>query len=114
METRIHMFVECRKVKYVFQYFKDMLNKICKMQITDSNKILHLDFKGNKRQVNTAVIMVTTYIGCIWYSRSSIKCIEAQDFKTNIIKQNHMLHLILKDNIIKYFTEEFCKVTENM
>ena len=76
IENQIHLFVECKKVKNVLLYFKDLLNKICSIKNHNIINILHLNFKANKRQCNTAILLTTAYMGCIWYNRSQTKCIE--------------------------------------
>ena len=90
-----------------------MLNKICNIQNFDILKILHLNCKANKKQSNTAIILTTLYIGCVWYNRANTKSIEVQTYRASIAKHHHLLQFILKDNMKKLFTENFCWVLEN-
>ena len=108
------MFVECEKVKNILVFFKEMLNKICNIENFDLVKMLHLNCKANKKQRNTAIILTTVYIGCVWYNRANTRSIEVQTYRASIIKHNHLLQLILGDNMKKLFTEKFCSVLENM
>ena len=49
IEDKTHMFIECKKIKYVLPYFRNMLNKICKIENIEINNILHLNFKVHKK-----------------------------------------------------------------
>ena len=114
IENQLHMFVECEKIKNILVFFKEMLNKICNIENFDLVKMLHLNCKANKKQRNTAIILTTVYIGCVWYNRANTRSIEVQTYRASIIKHNHLLQLILGDNMKKLFTEKFCSVLENM
>ena len=59
-------------------------------------------------------MLTTAYIGCIWYNRSNINYIEPHHYKSSILKHNHMLHLILGENMKKHFTEKYCKLLKNV
>ena len=105
------MFVKCKKVKNVFMYFKNLLFELCKIKSKDIVNILHLDFKAKGRENNTAVILTTTYIGCIWFNRARINCIEDYVYKANLLKHHHVLSIILKDKMVKHFNENFTNIT---
>ena len=70
------------------------------------------NFKANKRHCNTAILLTAAYIGCVWYNRSQTTCIEIQVYKTRILKQHHLLQMILKENMTKLFTENYHKLLE--
>ena len=106
------MFVECKKVKNVLHYFKDILFKVCKIKNKDIASILHLDFKANRKENNTAVILTTSYIGCIWYNRAKTICIEDHIYKSYLLKHHHILSLILKDNMSRTFNENICNIAD--
>ena len=91
-----------------------MLRKFCSIQNCEIVNILHLDLEMNQKQKNTAVVLITTYIGCIWYNRTNTIKMEARTYKTSILKHHHMLSLILKEKMSKVFNENFCKITYNM
>ena len=114
VENQIHMFVECKKIENILVYFKYVINKICNLKNVNINKILHLNFKANKNQYNTAIILTTAFIGCVWYNRGKTKCIEAHIYKTRLLKHNHILQIILKENMAKLFTENYCKLVEHI
>ena len=59
------MFIECRKVKDVLQYFKELLFKVCNVKSKGIVNTLHLDFKAKRKDNNTAVVLTSTYIGRI-------------------------------------------------
>ena len=109
-ENKTHMFLECIKVKSILKCFKYLLNKICNIKNTSDINILHLDFKAKKKQKNTAIILTTLYIGCVWQNRDLNKCIENKAFWTNILKHNHLLSWILKKKMTNIFTEQFCNI----
>ena len=88
------------------------MNKICSIKNHDITKILHLNFKANKRQINTAILLTTAYIGCVWYNRSQTTCLEIQVYKTRILKQHHLLEIILRGNMTKFLTENYYKLLE--
>ena len=108
------MFIECKKIKNILVYFKHVIDKICNIKNVNINKILHLNFNGNKNQCNTAIIVTTAFIGCVWYNRANTKFIEPQSYKTRLLKQNHLLQIILKEKMGKLFTENYCKLLENI
>ena len=112
IENQLHMFVEYKKIKNVLLYFKDLLNKICSIKNHDITKILHLNFKANKRQSNTAILLTTAYIKCVWYNRSQTTYLEIQVYKTRILKQHHLLEMILRGNMTKFLTENYYKLLE--
>ena len=108
------MFVECRKVKEVLCYFKETLFKLCKLKNKDIVNILHLDFNAKGKENNTAVILTTTYIGCIWFNRAKTNCIECHTYKNNLLKHHHILSMILKDKMPKIFNADFNNINENI
>ena len=112
VEDKVHMFVKCRKVKEVLCYFKEILFKLCKLKKNDIVNILHLDFNAKEKESNTAVILTTTYIGCIWINRAKVNHIERHIYKNNLLKQHHILSIILKDKMSKIFNDGFTNVNE--
>ena len=99
VESKLHMFIECVKVKSIFKYFKHLLNKNCDIRDFVDFNMLHLDFKASGKQKDTAIVLITSYIGCIWQNRESNKFITSNTLWTCILKQNHLLSLILKENM---------------
>ena len=99
VEDKVHMFIECGKVKDVLQYFKELLFKVCNVKSKGIVNTLHLDFKAKRKDNNTAVILTSTYIGCIWFNRARVNCIEHHVYKTNLLKHHNILSLILKDKM---------------
>ena len=114
VEDKVHMFIECRKVKDVLQYFKELLFKVCNVKSKGIVNTLHLDFKAKRKDNNTAVILTSTYIGCIWFNRARVNCIEYHVYKTNLLKHHNILSLILKDKMSKNFNEKFANIDKTL
>ena len=104
------MFIECKKTKDVLQYFKESLFKLCNVKSKGIVNTLHLDFKAKRKDNNTAVILISTYIGCIWFNRARVNCIEHHVYKTNLLKHHNILSLILKDKMSNIFNEKFTNI----
>ena len=104
------MFIECVKVKNVLQYFKELLFKVCNVKSKGIVNTLHLDFKVKRKDNNTAVVLTSTYIGCIWFNRARVNCIEHHVYKTTLLKHHNILSLILKDKMSNIFNEKFTNI----
>ena len=72
--------------------------------------MLFLDTTGfNKRDSNTIIAIVVTFICTIWYNR------EHRQDKINILKKNLILNqkhhkAILKDKMDKIFNDKYCQL----
>ena len=84
------------------------MENICDAKRLYTNKILYLDIKvGNKRQQNTAAVLVTSYIGTIWFNRFGDTAVDPYKYKIKILNQYQMLSKILEDEYTQVFTVKY-------
>ena len=110
-EDNEHMFLKCKKVENILEYFKTVLLKICNITYDNMGQIIYLDIKSNTRkQLNTTIVLTVQYIATIWYNRARNTHIDPVLFETKIFKHHKLISLILKDKMEVLFTEKYCKV----
>ena len=111
LEDNNHMFLKCKKIQSVLDYFKIVLRKTCNIEHINLEKLICLDLKlKTKKQLNTAIILTVHYISTIWYNRCRNVQIDPVFFKTNVINHHRLLSLILKDRKPNIFTEKYCTI----
>ena len=69
------MFIECKKIKDVLQYFKEILFKLCNVKSKGIVNTLHLDFKAKMKNNNTEVILISAYISCFMTKVAMPQCV---------------------------------------
>ena len=111
LEDNIHMFLKCKYIQNILDYFKYILCVVCNVDHVNLEKIIYLDFKfKTKKQMNTAIILTVHYISTIWYNRCKDAEINSSLFKANIINHQKLLSLILKEKLQNVFTEKYCNI----
>ena len=111
LEDNIHMFLKCKYIQNILDYFKYILCVVCNVDQVNLEKIIYLDFKfKTKKQMNTAIILTVHYISTIWYNRCKNAEINSSLFKANIINHQKLLSLILKEKLQNVFTEKYCNI----
>ena len=114
-EDNIHMFGKCKIIKNILHYFKNILNEMCGIVNMNIKEILYLDIKiKNKKNVNTAILLISQYISTIWYNRDKSMSLEPNLYKVNIIKHHKFLKLVLKERMNQIFTEKYCRLDYHM
>ena len=92
-------------------HFNNLLRNICNIECRDMNKILHLDIKAQSKQdTNTAVVLTTSYISTIWFNRGNNVQIRPSLYQTSILKHKRLLSIILKNKMIKLFSNKYCNI----
>ena len=72
-------------------------------------KILFFEIKtGTKKELNAATVLTANYISTIWYNRCRYEPLDPRLLKSNILKYQRILSLILKDQMANIFTEKYC------
>ena len=105
------MFLKCKKIHNVLDYFKTILFKVCDITYDNMEKILYLDIKAkSKKHLNTIIIFTVQHIATVWYNRARQTHIDPVLFETKIVKHHKQLSLILKDKMQLLFTEKYCHV----
>ena len=70
-ETNIHMVYFCRDIELPKRFLENMLTH-CRIGEYNFLKLFFLDIsKREKRQTNTAVLLITLYISSVWYGRAN-------------------------------------------
>ena len=111
IEDNSHMFLKCKKVQGILEYFKIVLENTCNLDNVNIEKILYLDIKlKTKKQMNTVIVMSVHYISTVWYNRCRNFQIDPILLKANIINHQRLLSLILKDRMKLQFTEMYCNI----
>ena len=73
------------------------------------SKFMFFDIpKVNVKVKNTLIIVISSYIACIWYNRNNLDQI-CYILKAKIIKDQKLNMKILGDKVHKIFTENYCK-----
>ena len=99
------MFLKCKKIQKVLDYFKTILFKVCNITYDNMEQILFLDIKSkSKKHLNTIIILTVQYIATVWYNRARNTHIDPVLFETNIVKHHKLLSLILKEKMDQLFT----------
>ena len=67
IEDHIHMFLKCRKIQGILEYFKIMLKNICNLEHVNFEKLLYLDIKLRTKKTNEHCIcsFCTLYLNCL-------------------------------------------------
>ena len=111
VEDNNHMFLKCKKVKQISDYFKIILSNVCTIEHVNLESMLYLDLKlKTKRQLNTAIILIVHYISTIWYNRGRNVEVDPTLFKARVLNHQRILSLILKDKLKHVFTEKYCNI----
>ena len=109
-EDSNHMFLKCKKIQNILEYFKTILLKVCNITYDNMEQILYLDIKSqSKKHLNTIIILTVQYIATVWYNRARDTHMDPVLFETNIVKHHKLLSLILKDKMQLLFTEKYCQ-----
>ena len=109
----IHVFCEFIKVKNMLLYYKKIFKFICNIRISSVSKLIYFDIKNESRiKDNTLIVLTAGYISNIWYNWDKDVSINLDAYKFSILKHHHMLSLILKEIMDKFFTEIYCKLNE--
>ena len=99
-EDSNHMFLKCKKIHNVLDYFKTILFKVCDITYDNMEKILYLDIKAkSKKHLNTIIILTVQYIATVWYNRARNTHIDPVLFETNIAIHHTVLSLIPKETM---------------
>ena len=110
IEDNNHMFIKCRNVENILDYFKVVLKDVCNITHLNMEKIVFFEIKTvTKKELNTATILTANYISTIWYNRCRYEPLDPRLLKTNIIKHQRILSQILKNQMQNIFTEKYCK-----
>ena len=64
--------------------------------------------KVNIKVKNTLIVVISSYIACIWYNRNRLESI-CYILKAKIIRDQKLNMKILGDKAYKIFTENYCK-----
>ena len=67
-----------------------------------------------KKVLNTATVLIVNFIATIWYNRNRNIPLDPLLLKTNILKHQKLLSLVLMDNRQKVFTEKYCEFDFNI
>ena len=109
-ENNLHMMYYCKNKEFTVKYLRGLLQKCLNISNISLIKMLFLDTTGfNKRDSNTIIAIVVTFICTIWYNR------EHRQDKINILKKNLILNqkhhkAILKDKMDKIFNDKYCQL----
>ena len=115
IEDNSHMFIKCRNIENILNYFKYILNIVCNICNVNVEKIIFLDIKTKtKKELNTATVLIVNYVATIWYNRNRNIPLDPLLLKTNVLKHQKLLSLVLMDNMQKVFTEKYCKFEFNI
>ena len=110
-ETNIYMVYQCTQIIEVKDFFLRLLQYCGPIELNVTQMIL-LDIpKVEKLCKNTAILITALYISCIWYGRAN-KASILNLLKFNILKQQHLLEIKLKDKFNYIFTETFISLNE--
>ena len=109
-EYAMHIFYFCKKVNRVFHWFKCKFRLMCTVKQNEWLRLLMLDIKGkSKVDQNTVVILISTYLYCIWIIR--LQKIDEKDVICFVKgKLNHVrwsLNTIYGENLGKFVTQQF-------
>ena len=106
-ESAIHLFYFCEKVKPVFRWILDIIERICLFRPTNGIKFIYFDFKivDNSRK-NMCILLLYSYLHAVWLVRAN-RNISVSGIKNVVLKnyQNNVkdLKLSLGENIRKFF-----------
>ena len=115
IEDNSHMFIKCRNIENVLNYFEYILSIVCNICNVNVEKNIFLDVKAKtKKELNTATVLIVNYVTTKWYNKTRNIPLDPLLLKTNILKHQKLLSLVLMDNMQKFFTEKYCEFDFNI
>ena len=111
-DSNIHRFYYCCKVQECLNWMRKLISYLCSMNVDSLMKILSFDLpKVNINIKNTLCIILSNYIGCIWFNRDNLENI-IHVFRARIIKDQKLNMKILGEKADKVFSSNYCKNIE--
>ena len=111
-DSNIHRFYYCCKVQECLNWMRKLIFYLCSMNVDSLMKILSFDLpKVNINIKNTLCIILSNYIGCIWFNRDNLENI-IHVFRARIIKDQKLNMKILGEKANKVFSSNYCKNIE--
>ena len=109
-ENAFHIFYFCKTIKYVVNWFERVVRDTCELESYNWLKILLYDIKGKSRKDrNTTIILITTYLYCLWISRKKGHNISQSIgfLKGRLYYQRWLMRNIFGNNIKLYITTKY-------
>ena len=106
-----HKFYDCIVVQGCLCWVRRLIVYLCGINTNQESlsKFMFFDIpKVNVKVKNTLIIIISSYIACIWYNRNNLDQI-CYILKAKIIKDQKLNMKILGDKVHKIFTENYCK-----
>ena len=109
-ESNIHKFYYCFLVQDCIFMIKRLIFYICGVNFESLLKVLMLDIpKIDKRNVNSLVIIISSYIACVWFNREKLDTIKIC-YKAKFIRDQRMNMKILGAKALKIFSDNYCNL----
>ena len=109
-ELNIHKFYYCSLVQDCIFMIKRLIFYICGVNFESLLKVLMLDIpKIDKRNVNSLVIIISSYIACVWFNREKLDTIKIC-YKAKFIRDQRMNMKILGAKALKIFSDNYCNL----
>ena len=71
-ETNTHIVYHYPMVKEVVQWFTNIINNYCNLNIPDFSSLLYLEIPKLERRVkNTCIFLISTYVVCMWHMKQN-------------------------------------------
>lgn len=111
-ENNMHMFYYCHQIKHLLAWFKKLLVQCLNTNQFSMIKLLFFDTTSfNKKNKNTATILVTDYICTIWNNRDN-QCDKIYLLKKRILKRFQYSQYIFKNKSEQMFSQVYCNINQ--
>ena len=106
-----HKFYECIVVQDCLCWVRRLIVYLCGINTNQESLSQFMSFdipKVNIKVKNTLIVIISSYVACIWYNRNRLESIY-YILKAKIIRDQKLNRKILGRKMYKIFTDNYCK-----
>ena len=110
-DTKMHRFYECPLMQECLTWLRRLILYLCGMNTNQESLFKFMTFdipKVNIKVKNTLIIIISSYVSCVWYNRDRLELI-LYIMRAKIIRDQKLRMKILGDKAHRLFTENYCK-----
>ena len=110
----MHMVYYCHQIKHLLAWFKKLLVQCLNTNQFSMIKLLFFDTTSlNKKNKNTATILVADYICTIWNNRDN-HCDKIYLLKKRILQRFQYNQYISKNKLEQMFSRVYCNINQRI
>ena len=110
IDTNMHKFFYCNKIKKAAILLKKILEHISNMKLQYMEKLLYLELPNVQRKAKNAMkLVVCSYVSCIWKNRENLEFIE-EKFRAGVYSEKKFIMVMLKGKAKDLLCKKYCEI----